>query len=210
MAAGMSLEQAPAWVRARYRVGQFLYGWRASVSAPDLALVDAVLGQITPEAIALFRRMPTDAQAHSLRVLRALLADDQCPHPLPPELTAAALLHDVGKVAAGDAGAYLGLWLRGPLVLLEKFTPGLLARWAAPQPSGSMRYAMYVHGAHPQIGAAWAQTAGCPPLTCWLIAHHQDLIDQLPGDQLPGGALLGDASTAKHYLARLQRADGRN
>jgi hypothetical protein len=205
MAAGMSVEQASPWARARYRVEQFLYGWRAAVSPQDLACVHAVLDEIGPAASALFYRMPPDAQAHSLRVLRTLTADDLCPHPLPRDLTAAALLHDAGKVAAADAGAYLGLWMRGPLVLLEKFSPGLLVRWSSPQPSRSVRYAMYVQGAHPAIGAAWAQAAGCSAFTCWLIAHHQDPIDQIPDGTLPL-----DMSTAKHYLARLQWADGRN
>ncbi len=92
----------------------------------------------------------------------------------PPDLAAAALLHDVGKVAADDAGAYLGLWMRGPIVLLEAWRPDLLVRLASPQPAASLRYALFVHLAHPQIGAAWANEAGCSPLTCWLIAHHQD------------------------------------
>jgi hypothetical protein len=175
--------------RTRYRIGQFLHGWRAGVSAQDYARVRQVLGPAT----ALFLRMPLDAQAHSLRVLRTLEAEGE----VSPDLAAAALLHDVGKVAATDAGAYLGLWLRGPLVVLEALWPSLLVRLASPEPSASLRYAIYVQAEHPQIGAAWARAEGCTELTCRLIAHHQD-------------SDVAENSPATQTLARLQRADGRN
>ena len=141
------------FTRARYRVSQFLRGWRAAVTPADCALVRETL---PPPAAALFERMPRDAQAHSLRVLKELQASGETS----PDLAAAALLHDVGKVAADDAGAYLGLWLRGPLVLLEAWRPQWLAAWAAPDPAPTLRYALYVHLHHPQIGAQWAAEAG--------------------------------------------------
>ena len=100
-------------------------------------------------------------------------------------------------MAASDAGAYLGLWLRGPLVLLEALWPALLVRWTSPRPASSLRYAVYVHREHPQLGAAFARKAGCSKLTCWLIEHHQDR--RLPGD-----------AGANSLLARLQWADGRS
>jgi hypothetical protein len=196
----------------RYRVGQFLSGWQAAVPAQDYALVEQVLSPIGPPAMELFARLPIDAQAHSLRVLKALLADASTP----PDLAVAALLHDVGKVAASDAGVYLGLWLRGPLVLLEAWRPDLLARMSSPQPSAGLRYAFHVHSRHPQIGAEWAQRAGCSLLVCWLIAHHQDKIaatsiptvDDFTTDSTRDTTL--DLTTAHHCLARLQWADGRN
>lgn len=194
----MTVESASnRWQRARYRVGQFLRGWHATVSAADRRLV---ADELPPAAAALFAHMPADAQAHSLRVARTLQASGATPH----DLMVAALLHDVGKVAASDAGAYLGLWMRGPVVLLEAFTPALLRRLAAPEPSASPRYAIYVQLMHPQIGAAWAQAAGCSDLTCWLIEHHQD---KLPANT--GANLVADAG-ASALLARLQWADGRN
>jgi hypothetical protein len=210
--------------QARYRVGQFLSGWRAALSPQDHGLVAQVLSPVGPAALELFARMPVDAQAHSIRVLKAVGAGGATP----PDLAVAALLHDVGKVASSDAGAYLGLWMRGPLVLLEAWRPELLARLASPQPSAGLRYALYVHSRHPQIGAAWAQQAGCSPLTCWLIAHHQDKTAAKVGTEagteagtFAAGAvaepLVGstpvtvfDLTTARHNLARLQWADGRN
>jgi hypothetical protein len=197
--------------KARYRIAQFSNGWHASVTAQDLSLVEQVLSPVGPEAVELFRRMPVDAQAHSLRVIKALQADG----PTPPDLAAAALLHDVGKAAADDAGAYLGLWLRGPIVLLEAWRPHLLVRLASSKPAASLRYALFVHLTHPQIGAAWAEEAGSSPLTCWLIAHHQDTsaAADAPGGQAalaPCGNEPFDLIAARNSLARLQWADGRN
>ncbi len=214
------------WQRARYRVGQFLHGWRASFTDADRRQVAQVL---TPAALALFDRMPAAAQAHSGRVLRTL----QTSGPTPADLAVAALLHDVGKVAATDAGAYLGLWMRGPVVLLEAFAPALLQRMAAPQPSHSPRYAIHVQLAHPQIGAAWARAAGCSELTCWLIERHQDKMTGARGKGRGATSLAPFCSAtettadetighqerdnaprpsplAPQLLSRLQWADGRN
>jgi hypothetical protein len=202
---GQSAAQRADWPElARYRIAQFLNGWRATVTTQDLALMEQVLSPVGRETVRLFTRMPVDAQAHSLRVLKSLQADEPTPH----ELAVAALLHDVGKVAADDAGAYLGLWMRGPLVLLDAWHPDLLVWMSSPQPAASVRYALYVHNEHPQIGAAWAQEAGCTPLTCWLIAHHQDKTATVA----PAAATetTFDQTTARHCLARLQWADGRN
>jgi hypothetical protein len=194
--------------RAWYRVGQFLRGWQATVTAADAALVTQVLGPIGPQALALFGRMPRDAQAHSLRVLKAVQGRGIIPDPVQlsilPDLAAAALLHDVGKVAADEAHAYLGLWLRGPIVLLEALRPQWLARWASPQPGPSVRYALYVQQEHPQIGAELAKAAGCSALTCRLIAQHQDPHGEMQEDDT------FDLTTARHCLVRLQWADGRN
>ena len=209
---GQFAQRCANWTeKARYRITQFFNGWRASVTAQDLSLVEQVLSPVGPQAAPLFRRMPRDAQAHSLRVVRALQAGG----PTPPDLAAAALLHDVGKVAADDAGAYLGLWLRGPIVLLEAWRPELLVRLASPQPAASLRYALFVHLAHPQIGAVWANEVGCSPLTCWLIAHHQDTCaaaDVAGAQTTPeaAGNLPFDLISARNCLARLQWADGRN
>ncbi|GIV79410.1 MAG: HDIG domain-containing protein [Litorilinea sp.] len=156
----------PWYRRAAYRIGQFWRGFRARVQPAELDQARALL---PPDAARLFLRMPRDAQRHSLNVW-STLQDAGYRH---PDLAVAALLHDVGKLAAEEAGLRLGLWLRGPLVLLEAWAPALLARWASPDPRQGWRYLLHVHRAHPAIGAAWARTAGCSDLACWLIAHHQ-------------------------------------
>jgi len=186
----MSNRAPGALATARYRVYQFCKGLLAGVQQTDESAAEAVL---TPAALALFRRMPLDARRHSLGVLQSLRAEGAVPH----DLAVAALLHDVGKAAANEAGAYLGLWLRGPIVLAEAFAPTWLTRLADAHPSRSLRYALYVQIHHPAIGAAWAQQAGCSELTCWLIASHQE--------KLPTGE-----QARRDMLARLQAADELN
>ncbi len=191
----VSTADAPAlpvawWRKVRYRIHQFLSGLLAGVQAVDESPAIAVL---SPNALALFRRMPGDARRHSLCVLQTLTTEA----PVPADLAVAALLHDVGKAAASEAGAYLGLWLRGPMVLTAAVAPGLLARLADARPSPSLRYALYVQLHHPEIGAAWARAAGASDLACWLIAEHQNKVERA---DTPAAVL----------LARLQAADDRN
>jgi hypothetical protein len=98
------------------------------------------------------------------------------------DLAAAALLHDAGKVrghARPDEAKVLGLWWRGPLVILERIAPDWLARMASPNPQQGVRHLLYLHIHHPRLGAAAARAAGCSEVCCRLIAHHQD--KQLPG-----------------------------
>lgn len=178
------------WSQLAYRLRQFTSGLRAQVSAEERATVARWL---PPAAWTLFAQMPLDAQRHSLNVLQTLRPADQ----EQPDLAAAALLHDVGKLAAAQAGIRLNLWWRGPLVLLEALLPQLLLQWSSSDPTRGWRYLLYVHHAHPQIGAAWAKAAGCTPLTCWLIEHHQAKSVTATAEQ-------------KELLAALQWADHQN
>jgi len=159
-----------------YRVRQFLRGVTATVSAAEVQHVAEIL---PPAALALFAQLPVDAQRHSLNVLQTIEAAGHTQL----DLRVAALLHDVGKVAADQTGMTLNLWWRGPLVLLENFFPTLLRRWSVDQPTAGWRYLLYVHHAHPQIGATWASAVDCSPLACWLIAHHQERAVVAPPDE---------------------------
>lgn len=179
------------WRTALYRVQQFRQGWQASVTPTELA---AAANSLPALAAARFQQLPTDAQRHSLNVLQTL----QQQGAVSSDLAAAALLHDVGKLAADEAGSRINLWVRGPLVLLEHFAPQLLARWASPQVGHGWRYLLYVHQTHPVIGAQWANAWGCTPLTCWLIEHHQDHIATEPRNE------------AEQLLLLLQWADSEN
>ena len=190
---------------AAYRLRQFGRGLVASLRRQPLRrdeerLVDALL---TPAARRLFARQPVDAQRHGLNVLHDLqrAARDE-PALRAPALQIAALLHDAGKVAAAEAGVPITLWLRGPLVVLEallnKRAPDRLRAWASDNPQHGWRYALHVHLQHPAIGATWAQAAGCPPLACWLIAHHQN---EPPADT---------PAHRRNLLVALQQADNRN
>ena len=192
------------WPRVGYRLRQFFQGLSAQIA---MAERQAIAQLLPTAAVTLFERMPIDAQRHSLNVLYTLqaagrnqpaLAQSDLFADLCTDLYVAALLHDVGKVAAADAGVHLGLWLRGPLVMLEALAPALFNRLASADPQQEWRYALYVQREHPHIGARWAKQAGCTAEACWLIEHHQATRQLDPHD--PRATL----------LLALQQADGNN
>ena len=178
-------------VRIFWRIRQFVRAVFAHVDADEMLVV----AQLLPKAaLCRFCAMPLDGQRHSLNVLYALQAagwDD-------PNLAAAALLHDVGKVAGDAAGIALSPWLRGPLVLLVALAPAKVDELAVDDPATRWRYLLHVHQQHPAIGAAWAVADGCSELTCWLIEHHQEKLDGKPMQK------------QEELLALLQWADSRN
>lgn len=181
---------------AYYRVGQFFRGFFAKITPEDRLQVQQLL---SVAEYTLFCRMPTDAQRHGLNVYQTLLEvgkDD-------PELAVAALLHDVGKVAADESGVKLNLWLRIPLVLTEATWAELIPRLASSRPEDGWRYTLYVHLEHPQIGAKWAEEAGASQAVCWLIAAHQ------AQDAKPD-VRMAQSSRLTALLADLQWADGQN
>ena len=189
------------------RIRQFVRGITASVSAKDLQEADAYL---PPAGRERFRQMPVDAQRHSLNVLTTLQRSGW--HD--PDLAAAALLHDSGKVAASAAGLSFNVWVRTALVLMEAVAPRLAARLAAEEATGGWRYLLHVHAAHQRIGARWAEADGCSPLTCWLIAHHQDKTrpeQEIPDSRRPTGEEpQQSAEHRRRLLTALQWADSRN
>ena len=160
---------APGLKRARYRVGQFVHGAMACVDAVELAEAHTLL---PPDAYCLFAALPVDAQRHSLNVLHALARQAT----LDVDLASAALLHDVGKLAAAAAGAPIRLWMRGPLVMANRFAPRPLRRFAQRNPRRPWRFAAWVYREHATIGAFLAMDAGCTQRTCLLIALHQTAI----------------------------------
>jgi len=199
--------------RITRRIRQFVRGITASVSAEELQQA----AQFLPTAgLTRFQQMPVDAQRHSLNVLTTLQRagwDD-------PDLAAAALLHDAGKLAAAKAGLSLNAWVRTALVLIETFAPGLAARLTVKDAAGGWRYLLHVHLTHPRIGAHWAGADGCSPLTCWLIAHHQDktgraeaVLTSADDSEIrwaEGRGRQGAAEDRMRLLAALQWADSQN
>jgi len=154
-----------------YRVRQFLRALAARVSKKELEQVACIL---RPASLALFRSMAIQDQRHGFDVYTALR---QAGHDN-PDLLAAALLHDVGKAAAR-----LSVWQRAVIVLLNRFAPRLLARLSQGEQDGhalslpkGWRRPFVAHARHPEVGAHWAQEAGCSPLTVALIRRHQDRI----------------------------------
>lgn len=187
--------------RVLYRVRQFWRGLSARLTPEDRQRVEETL---PAAALPLFWQMPVDAQRHSLNVLQSVWMAGY--HH--PDLAVAALLHDCGKVAAEQGGVRLGLWLRGPLVVLDALLPRQAERWASANPQQGWRYALYVHRCHPAIGAAWAAEAGCSVLSCWLIAHHQTPLHEI--SESTAGSITGDVQEARTLLAVLQHADNGN
>ncbi len=199
--------------RITRRIRQFVRGITASVSAEELQQA----AQFLPTAgLTRFQQMPVDAQRHSLNVWTTLQRagwDD-------PDLAAAALLHDAGKLAAAKAGLSLNAWVRTALVLMETMAPGLAVRLTAKDSTGGWRYLLHVHLTHPRIGARWADVDGCSPLTCWLIAHHQDKTgrpeavltsaDDSETRWAEGSGRQGAAEDRMRLLAALQWADSQN
>jgi len=172
-----------------YRVRQFFWALGARMNTASWVEVEAIL---TPPQMALFRRMPRYDQRHCLDVARTLRAAGQGQ----PDLLTAALLHDVAK-----SSGPLRLWHRVAIVLLEAFAPGWLAWLAREVAPGHWRYPFYAHRVHPEIGARWAEGAGCSPLAVWLIARHQPPVGQEGDDPVPH---------ERRLLAALWQADDQN
>lgn len=148
---------------AHYRAKQFFAALKPSISGEDWQLVELVF-QENASALALFRYMSTADQQHAITVLRTLLLQGKDHW----ALQQAALLHDVGKVSGQP------LIYRVVIVLLNAFWPAGLGKLA----QGSLTCAAWrkpfvVHAQHPQIGATWAQEAGCSEAVVTLIRIHQ-------------------------------------
>jgi hypothetical protein len=150
-----------------YRIWQFFTALTARVSDEELGGIARVL---TPASLSLFRSMATQDQRHSLDVYATLR---QAGH-INRDLLTAALLHDVGKSIVR-----LYPWQRAIIVLLDHFAPrlstylgqsdGLPDHVPSPLegrtpnwPTG-WRRGFIANAHHAEIGARWAQEAGCSP-----------------------------------------------
>ncbi len=141
----------------RYRVWQFFKAMTTK-NSPEWGRIAAAY--LSPEQMALFRRMSPHDQRHSVDVLQKLLAKD-CQE---DDLLKAALLHDVGKTAAR-----LTPWHRVISVLLGNW----LDRLACEEP-GKWCYPFFVQREHPLIGAKMAKHAGCSPRCVRIIRYHHE------------------------------------
>jgi hypothetical protein len=180
------LEISRRWLRRMgYRVQQFLASLWPSIAPDEQAELRCWLA---PQAMALFLQMTPRDQRHSLDVLYRVqrAAPDQ------PDLSAAALLHDVAKTA--HPGRRVRLHHRVLVVLMNAARPGWVQQ-VARNDAGNWRYPFYLHLHHPELGARLAEQAGCSPLTAELIRRHQEKLTHAPRDE------------TERLLALLQAAD---
>lgn len=152
--------------RIKYRVSQF---WAALTAAPEVEDWMQARQVLSPSLMVLFQGMQRSEQAHSMRVMRKLIAANRTQ----ADLLAAGLLHDVGK-----SRVRLWVWERVWIVLGRALFPGKVKIWGQGQPVGWKR-AFVVAEQHAAWGAEMAAQAGASPLTTSLIRRHQESVRQM-------------------------------
>jgi len=170
----------------RYRVEQLLRALTAQHVISERRLKRAA-ELLSPEAKALFVRQAPQDQRHALAVYETLLEGGHTNE----DLLKAALLHDVGKAAAQAPP-----WQRGVFVLADRFAQRMLGR-VLRDGGESRRSPLITYAKHAEIGARWAEKAGCSAATVELIEHHEDRPDACQTEQ-------------DRLLAALQAADSMN
>lgn len=133
--------------------------------------VDYTLPQryLSPPLLAAFQQMKPNEQLHSIRVLKAVLA--QQPH-TPDDLAVAALMHDVGKIRCpltvyGKTVAVAVRSLAPPLYNHASQRDLRRNRWARP---------FIVAEQHPRWSGEILQELGAPERTVWLACHHAEVV----------------------------------
>lgn len=147
---------------------------------------------LSERELALFQRYSLEDQWHSYCVLCTLKAAGYT-H---PDLLAAALLHDVGKMRLP-----LSIWERSLIVLAQFLLPRKTSAWGQGQARG-WRRPFVVKASHPAWGADMARAAGSRPLTIALICHHQD--------NLADTGVVEMSAAEVQLLRHLQWADDQN
>lgn len=152
-------------MKIAYRLRQLVANLTAGPLTGDACR--EVAGLLSEREQALFYDYTYADQAHAIRVLHCL-RDAGYNH---PDLLAAALLHDIGKIRCP-----LSVWDRTAIVVGSAFFPRKAAEWG----NGSLdswRRPFVARAQHPQWGAEMAAAAGSRPAVIDLIRRHQDKHD---------------------------------
>ena len=147
--------------RVAHRLRQF---WNALPIPRQPVETEDLLAYLTPAQVALFRRMQPSEQAHAYRMLGSLKATGASD----PDLLAAALLHDAGKMLRP-----LSLFDRVAVVLGKELFKNNARKWGEGKSSG-LRGAFAVADQHPAWGAELAEKAGASARSVELIRRHQE------------------------------------
>lgn len=166
------------------RLAQGLRALLAFATSPDLALAQKYLSNCE---FAAFQAMSRSEQLHSLNVLRAVL--DAQPN-APMALTAAALLHDVGK-----SRRRLAVWQKTLAVLFQSLAPALCQRLSREEAPSIWRIPFIVQQHHPKWGGEILRACGSDLELIWLVEQHQAETSEHQGHP------------AYKLLKRLQAAD---
>jgi predicted HD phosphohydrolase len=147
--------------RLAYRSRQF---WNALLSPRKKILSEDLLPFLTQSQLDLFRRMHSSEQSHAYQVFKQLKISGQTD----PDLLAAALLHDAGKILHP-----LSMLERVEIVIGKGLFRDAARRWAEGTPHG-LRRPFVVAAQHAEWGADLASRAGATARTVELIRCHHD------------------------------------
>ncbi len=154
--------------RPLYRIRQFWQTIRAQEPPEEeLALAREVL---TAKQMGLFQIMHPSDKAHALQVLRRLRARGE----ENPDLLAAALLHDIGKIRYP-----MSAWDRAIVVLGQALFPARAKTWGQGKARGWRRPFVSAEQ-HAYWGARMAAESGVSTLTVHLIWRHHEPHSTIP------------------------------
>ena len=144
--------------------GRFFGALRSGGATP--ADEEWVASVLEPGELGLWRRQPGHDRRHTVAVARRVeLALAGGPHAGDPRWLSAALLHDIGKLAAG-----LSVPGRVVATLFAKAAGGALSDWEEHR-GMRRRIALYVR--HGELGADMIRMAGGrEEAALWAAAHH--------------------------------------
>lgn len=162
-------------MRILYRVRQF---WRTISVKTDPDELERAQALLTPAQRKLFVQLQPGEKDHAVAMFRSLIEQGENQ----PDLMAAVLLHDVGKLRYR-----LNPLERAVVVMVRWIKPELSRRWGSLPLDGwdglpGWRKAFIVAEQHAEWGAEMARQAGVSPLTESLIREHHHPQGHAAGD----------------------------